>query len=91
MIKEKEECTFAPQLTAKPPNMGNTSGSIFKRTQIWEMEKKHKVEREKESKKDDEIKGCTFKPTTNSSRVQEPKEMINTTGVHKHLERQFIA
>lgn len=45
--REKEECTFTPQLTAKPPNMGLTSGSIFKRTQIWEMEKKHKVEREK--------------------------------------------
>ncbi len=85
--KEQQECTFSPELKAKAPNMGTTSGNIFKRTQIWEMEKKLKMEREKESKKDEEVKDCTFKPETNWARTVEPKELINTTGVHKHLER----
>lgn len=89
--KETEECTFSPELTAKLPNVDITTGNIFKRSQIWEMEKKMKVEREKESQKDSEVKDCTFKPMTNWSRTAEPKQLINTNGVHKHLERQYIA
>ena len=50
-----------------------------------------KMEREKESIKDNEVKDCTFKPVTNWGRTAEPKQMINTSGVHKHLERQYIA
>lgn len=55
------------------------------------MEKKLKVEREKESLKEQEVSGCTFKPVTNWGRNLEPKELIITNGVDKHLERQFVA
>ena len=31
-MRDKEECTFSPELKAKAPNMGTISGDIFKRT-----------------------------------------------------------
>ncbi|KAL4512281.1 hypothetical protein ABPG72_005283 [Tetrahymena utriculariae] len=102
-LKENQsQCTFRPQsFTKKSIYSAQTQSSlnIFERTNLWNEQKKLKIDSIKEADKDKDLEECTFQPQIKNSKQSHLVNMsiypnqngIGLKGVDKFLKRQILA
>ncbi|EAR86338.2 hypothetical protein TTHERM_00035610 (macronuclear) [Tetrahymena thermophila SB210] len=103
ILKENQsQCTFRPQsFTKKSIYSAQTQSSlnIFERTNLWNEQKKLKIDSIKEADKDKDLEECTFQPQIKNSKQSHLVNMsiypnqngIGLKGVDKFLKRQILA
>ncbi|KAL4474912.1 hypothetical protein ABPG74_001608 [Tetrahymena malaccensis] len=103
ILKENQsQCTFRPQsFTKKSIYSAQTQSSlnIFERTNLWNEQKKLKLDSIKEADKDKDLEECTFQPQIKNSKQSHLVNMsiypnqngIGLKGVDKFLKRQILA
>jgi hypothetical protein len=68
-LKELEACTFAPKISRRSAKISENllkkadmPTSFLGRSKLWAERKEHVLEAEREAKRNEEVRGCTFQP-----------------------------